>query len=103
MRFVVLGLAAFMGLGVGTISAVAAAKHHTPAPSQYDIASTNVDLGQAKLASGDIASARAHLEVAKTSTAACDAELACKSRKDNFSLHARLDQLSRRVALWEKK
>jgi len=105
MRFIVLGMAAFLGLGVGTVSAVAAAKHHTSAPvvNQYEVASTNVDLAQSKLVNGDLASARAHLEAAKTSAAACDADAACKARTDNFSLHARLDQISRRVSLWEKK
>ena len=105
MRFIVLGIAAFMGLGVGTVSAVAAAKHHTPASAvnAYDAASSNVDLAQTKLVQGDVVSARAHLDAAKASSAACDADPVCKARKDNFNLHARLDQVSRRVALWEKK
>ncbi|MBX3226447.1 MAG: hypothetical protein KIT84_32700 [Labilithrix sp.] len=105
MRLIVLSLAAALGLGIGSISAVAAAGHHKAAPpvSQYDVASTNVDLAQTKLRSGDVASARVHLEAAKASTAACDADATCKARVDHFNLHARLEQTARRVALWEKK
>ncbi len=103
MRFVVLGVAAIVGIGVGTVSAVAVAHHPVEKAHDYEIASTNIDQAQSTLSRGDIVSARAHLETAKTRTAMCDADVKCRSRVDNFNLHARLDQVERRVALWAKK
>lgn len=103
MRFVVIGVAAIVGIGIGTVSAVAVAHHPVAKANDFEIASTNIDQAQTTLSRGDIAAARAHLETAKTRTAMCDADAACRSRVDNFNLHARLDQVERRVALWAKK
>ncbi len=102
MRFIVIGAAAILGIGIGTVSAYAATRHPVVQPSAYDVASTNVDLAQTNLVHGDIASAKSAVETAKANTAACDADAKCKSRIDNFSLHARLDQVERRVQLWSK-
>lgn len=103
MRFVVIGLAAVIGVGIGTVSAVAVAHRPVQKANDFEIASTNVDLAQASMSRDDVAAARAHLETAKTRTAMCDADAACRSRVDHFNLHARLDQVERRVALWAKK
>ena len=100
MRFMVIGVAAVVGLGIGTVSAVAVA-YSKPATktNHYEVASTNIDQAQTTLSSGDVASARAHLDTAKAHTAKCDADAKCRARVDNFNLHARLDQVERRVAL----
>ena len=102
MRFIVIGVAAVIGLGVGTVSAVAVAHRPVSKANDFEIASTNIDQAQTMLSRGEIAAARAHLETAKTRTAMCDADPVCHSRVDNFNLHARLDQIDRRVALWKK-
>lgn len=105
MRFIVIGIAAIVGLGIGSVSAVAVAHQAPAAPkaNDYEVASANVDEAQATLSRGDVASARAHLETAKTRTAMCDADAQCKGRIDNFNLHARLDQVERRIQNWAKK
>jgi hypothetical protein len=103
MRFIVIGVAAVIGLGVGTVSAVAVAHRPVEIANDFEIASTNIDQAQTMLSRGDVAAARAHLETAKTRTAMCDADAVCHARVDNFNLHARLDQVERRVALWAKK
>lgn len=105
MRFIVIGIAAVVGLGIGSVSAVAVAhgaKVEKKA-SDYEVASANVDQAQTTLSRGDIASARAHLETAKTRTAMCDADAQCHARIDNFNLHARLDQVERRIQNWAKR
>jgi hypothetical protein len=103
MRLMVIGVAAVVGIAIGTASAVAVAHKPVAKASDYDVASKNVDLAQSNLGHGDLASARANIELAKARTAACDADSACRGRVDNFNLHARLDMVERRVNLWSKK
>jgi len=102
MRFMVIGVAAVVGLGIGTVSAVAVAHHPVAKANDFEVASTNIDQAQTMLSSGDVVAARAHLETAKARSAKCDADAKCRARVDNFNLHARLDQVDRRVALAKK-
>ena len=52
MRFIVIGVAAVMGLGVGTVSAVAVAHHPVAKANDFEIASTNIDQAQSMLSRG---------------------------------------------------
>lgn len=103
MRIIVLGVAAIVGLGIGTVSAVAVAHHPVQKANDFEVASSNIDQAQSTLSQGDVAAARNHLETAKTRTAMCDADAVCHARVENFNLHARLDQADRRIALQAKK